>query len=349
MLVRNSVVARARLMVAIWYIEVNRIISYFISNFGNVRGSMRRLDNIDIRLLRVFTTLADARGFAEAQIALNLSQSTLSTHLAELEKRVGGQLCYRGRQQFKLTELGNVTYEAAKKLFRDMDDFTQRVHSANGNLAGRLRLGTSDGVFTSPQLSISRAVEIFLQPGSDVFIDMILGTPSDLEQRVADGERDIVIGPFSQRAPGVEYIDFYGEPHHVYCGKGHRLFTMPDHRIDRKEIESARFSVRRYRHFDDLYLVGHSRAGASIEAMEAQLMLILSGQFIGFLPRHFADPWVTKGELRPILTQSHSFESMQKIAYRRQSIGTPLIDAFLDVLIGLRPPPSESRIENFRS
>ncbi|WP_176559364.1 LysR family transcriptional regulator [Rubellimicrobium roseum] len=41
---------------------------------------MRRLDNIDIRLLRVFMALADAGGFAEAQVALNLSQSTLSTH-----------------------------------------------------------------------------------------------------------------------------------------------------------------------------------------------------------------------------------------------------------------------------
>ena len=52
---------------------------------------MRRLDNIDLRLLRVFVVLADANGFSDAQITLNLSQSTLSTHLAELEKRVGGE------------------------------------------------------------------------------------------------------------------------------------------------------------------------------------------------------------------------------------------------------------------
>lgn len=298
---------------------------------------MRRLDNVDIRLLRVFTTLADAHGFPDAQIALNLSQSTLSTHLAELEKRVGGQLCYRGRQQFKLTELGTVTYEAAKKLFRDMDDFTQRVHSANGTLAGRLRLGTSDGVFTSPQLSISRAIQLFMQPPADVFIDLVLGTPSDLEQRVADGERDIVIGPLSQRAPGVDYLDYYAERHHLYCAIGHPLFTIPDNKIDRRDIAAARFSVRKYRHFDDLYYVGHSRAGAAIEAMEAQLTLILSGQFIGFLPRHFAEPWVLRGQLRPILTESHSFDSMQRIAYRRQSIGSPIIDAFLAILVKLRP------------
>ena len=43
---------------------------------------MRRLDNIDLRLLRVFVTLAEAGGFADAQIVLNLSSSTLSTAYA---------------------------------------------------------------------------------------------------------------------------------------------------------------------------------------------------------------------------------------------------------------------------
>ena len=71
---------------------------------------MRRLDNIDLRLLRVFVVLADAGGFAQAQITLNLSQSTLSTHLAELEKRIGGQLCLRGRNRFRRT--GLVLYSA---------------------------------------------------------------------------------------------------------------------------------------------------------------------------------------------------------------------------------------------
>ena len=77
---------------------------------------MRRLDNIDLRLLRVFVVLADANGFAEAQITLNLSQSTLSTHLGELEKRIGAKLCLRGRHKFRLTDFGQATYDAARKL-----------------------------------------------------------------------------------------------------------------------------------------------------------------------------------------------------------------------------------------
>ena len=293
---------------------------------------MRRLDNIDIRLLRVFVALVDANGFADAQLALNLSQSTLSTHLAELEKRIGGQLCHRGRKQFRLTELGQATYDAAMKLFRDLDDFTQRVSAASGNLSGRLRLGASDGIMTSEDLGLQRAIAEFSKPDADIFIDLELGTPSDLEQRVADGDRDIAIGPFSQRSPGLVYRDYAREPHNLYCGRRHVLFNKSNHDIDQRDLSAARFSVRRYRHFDDLYLVGHPRASASVVAMEAQAMLVLSGQFIGFLPCHFASPWVERGEMRAIRPNTFGFTSTHKIAYRRDNQDSPLIKRFLSIL-----------------
>lgn len=293
---------------------------------------MRRLDNIDIRLLRVFVALADAGGFAEAQVALNLSQSTLSTHLAELEKRLGGQLCHRGRQQFRLTELGQATYEAALKLFRDLDDFGQRIAAVRGGLSGRLRIGTSDGTMTDDRLGIQTAIAMFLTPDTDVFVDLTLDTPSELERQVADGERDIVIGPLSQKAPGVVYRDFVGEPHMLYCGTSHPLFSLPDTDITKRQVDEARFSVRSYRHFDDLYLVGHPRASASVAHMEAQLMLILSGRFIGFLPCHFAEPHVAEGRLRAVKPKTFNFTSMHKIAYRKGDEDRALISSFLDVL-----------------
>ena len=79
-------------------IEIHHIFWIFISISLTVNIAipgaiaLRRLDNIDLRLLRVFVVLADAGGFADAQITLNLSQSTLSTHLAGLEKRIGAHI-----------------------------------------------------------------------------------------------------------------------------------------------------------------------------------------------------------------------------------------------------------------
>lgn len=298
---------------------------------------MRRLDNIDIRLLRIFVALADARGFAEAQITLNLSQPTLSTHLGELEKRIGATLCHRGRQQFRLTEIGQATYDAAQRLFRDLDDFGHRVSAASGSLSGRLRIGTSDGVFTSAELGIQHALNRFMKPDSDVFIDLSVGTPSELEQQVSDGSRDIVIGPLTQKAPGVIYKKYCEEPHLLYCGRQHRLFKVPDTLIEQNEIDAARFSVRSYRHFDDLYFVGHPRANASVVHMEAQLMLILSGNFIGFLPSHYALPWIEGGEMRAIKPSAYAFSSIHQVAYRKVDAGRLLIQEFLKALISQHP------------
>ena len=293
---------------------------------------MRRLDNIDLRLLRVFVVLADAGGFADAQITLNLSQSTLSTHLSELETRVGGRLCLRGRNKFKLTDLGQATYDAARKLFLDIDDFQSRIAASGGGLTGRLKIGVSEGVFTSPQLGLQKIIARLMKPDFDVFIDLFLGTPSELEQRLANGDRDIVIGPLTQKSAGVIYRPYYQEPHFLYCGKDHPLFDRPDNSITQSVIDATRLSVRGYRQFDDLFRVGHPRAGATIIHMEAQLMLILSGHFIGFLPDHIAASWVQDNAMRAIKPRTYNFKSLHNIAFRERDAERPVIAAFLKCL-----------------
>lgn len=293
---------------------------------------MRHLDNIDLRLLRIFVVLADAGGFADAQITLNLSQSTLSTHLSQLEKRIGAQLCLRGRRKFQLTDIGQATYDAARKLFADIDSFQSQISTASGGVTGRLKIGLSDGVFASPYLGLQKVITRLMQPGFDLFVDLFLGIPSELERRLTDGDRDIVIGPLTQKAPGIIYQPYYEEAHFLYCADGHTLFDKPDSAIEKQDIDNSRFAVRSYRHFDDLYRVNHPRAGASVVQMEAQLMLILSGRFIGFLPAHLAEQWEKKKSLRAVKPKTYCFSSLHNIAYRESDADRPLICAFLESL-----------------
>ena len=79
---------------------------------------MRRLSDVDLRLLRIFSTIVDCNGFRNAQIALNMAQSTLSKHLTTLDARLGSRLCERGRGGFRLTLEGEETYRAAQDLMR---------------------------------------------------------------------------------------------------------------------------------------------------------------------------------------------------------------------------------------
>lgn len=290
---------------------------------------MRRLDNIDLRLLRVFVTLVESSGFKEAQIVLNLSQSTLSTHLLALERKLGGKLCQRGRGGFKLTSFGDGAYAAAKRLFEDVDAFTMRVGRDRGRLVGQLRIGIVDGVVTNPRLGLQAALRRYMAYAPGVFVDLWQGTPLDLERSVVDGNRDVVIGPFSQKAPGVTYSLIDREQHFLYCGEGHALFDRPDRDIDQEAVEAALFSVRGYRHLDDLYRVNHPRASGSILQMEAQEMMILSGRFIGFLPAHMGEKWTARNQMRAIKPRVFNFISHHYVAVRTEDRTHPVIRPFL--------------------
>jgi DNA-binding transcriptional LysR family regulator len=297
---------------------------------GQCRSSaLRRLDNIDLRLLRVFRTLVETGGFAEAQIALNLSPSTLSTHLSALERRLGGELCKRGRGGFRVTNFGRSTYAAVKQLFKDIEAFEARIGRDRGQLVGRLRLGIVDGIISHPKLALQSAIGRFMADAEGVFIELRLGTPQQLEQAVSEGLHDLVIGPFSQKAPGVVYRTLHSEPHGLYCGAGHPLFAMRQAEITQGDIERSLFSVRGYRHLDDLYRANHPRASASVVQMEAQAMMILSGRFIGFLPCHMADEWVSRKQMRRLRPDTYAFVSQHVAALRQNDTDHPLISRFL--------------------
>jgi DNA-binding transcriptional LysR family regulator len=293
---------------------------------------MRRLDNIDLRLLRVFVTLVESRGFADAQIALNLSQSTLSTHLTALERKLGGTLCERGRRGFRLTEFGEATYSSARQLFVDIDSFHGRLGRDRNNLTGRLRIGVVDGVVTSADLGLQGALSRYRAYAPDVFLDLSLGTPGELERAVTEGTRDVVIGPMSQKAPGLTYVPYHREPHALYCGSRHPLFDRTDAEIGPDEIEQCSFSVRGYLHFDDLYRANHPRPAGTVMHMEAQVMMILSGHFIGFLPRHIGDDWAGRGLMRAVKPTIYSFSSQHFVVVKTSEGDRPLIQAFVEEL-----------------
>ena len=65
-----------------------------------------RLSDLDLRLLRIFVAVVESGGFSLASARLNVAESTISSHMADLEKRLGMRLCERGRSGFRLTDDG---------------------------------------------------------------------------------------------------------------------------------------------------------------------------------------------------------------------------------------------------
>jgi DNA-binding transcriptional LysR family regulator len=289
----------------------------------------RRLDAADIRLLRVFAQIVDAGGFSAAQIALNVSQSTISAKMAELEARLGTRLCRRGRAGFALTDSGRRVYEASQILFRALDEFSAQLGDVRGSLVGDLHIAALDALASNPDCKLQRAIERFKGHGGSVHITLHVTHPLDIERAVLDGRYHLGIGSFPSHAPGLSYRFLFDEEQQLFCGRGHAFFARSDRNLTIRDCEAAEY-VRRG------YYAGSLRSGrfrprnetATAFNMEATATLILSGRFIGHLPTHYAEPWVGRGALRSLLPSRAAYRTRFELVQRKGPAAVPAVELF---------------------
>lgn len=92
--------------------------------------------------------------------------------------------------------------------------------------------------------------------------------------------------------------------------------------VDRGYLsESRRPHQLRFQHFVNAY------------TMEATALLIFSGTYIGYLPTHYAQPWVDRGRLRPIRPDSLSFEAQFECIVRQGLEQKPAVSRLQELLL----------------
>lgn len=301
---------------------------------------MRRLTDIDLRLIRIFRVIVECRGLSGAELVLHLSQSRISASLAELEARLGVRLCQRGRAGFALTEAGAIVYEASDDLFEATDRFCNRAGVVAANLRRVLRLGTVDAIATNRELSLARALRELRASMPTLLIDFSTAGPEELERQLAAGSRDVIIVPSFDSKRDFSYHWILDENQSLYCARGHPLFARSDSEITMDDLKGTGFIARAYLHQYDVQRVGHHNVEATVETMEAQLVLILTGEYIGYLPAHYAEPWVHAGELRALLHRSLSYDSRFYAVTQPLAADNPLIRRFLS-LVARKPAPRQ--------
>ncbi len=299
---------------------------------------MGQITEVDIRLLRVFVAVVEAGGFAAAQTTLNVAASTISNHMSALEQRLGVKLCQRGRIGFRLTDKGRLVHEAACRLLAATETFRSEAAQLRGQLVGDLRLGLVDNTVTDPASPVVRALRRFGAREHRVHLHVGIEAPQDLERRLLDGSLDIAIGSFPTRISGLEYEPLYTESQHFYCGAGHPLFAAAASEVTAEAVRACRIVARGYWHQNDLRRIGLplSSAAATVQNMEAQAMLILSGGYLGYLPTHYAAPWVAMGQLKALLPETTAYAAPFELVTRRGARETRVLATMVADLLAER-------------
>lgn len=283
-----------------------------------------QLAGTDLRILRVFDAVVRHGGFAAAQAELNISQPTISNHITALEQRLGVSLCQRGRSGFQLTEKGEMVFAATQRLLRALEDFSEEVGALKGHLAGQLRIGLVDCIATDSSSRLHDAIGRFLARPNDVTLHLHQEIPQVLQEKVLKGEYHLGIGSFPHKIKGLEYTPLYREEHGLYCGRGHSFFDIAEPELDMARLRDAPVVSRGYWRDEHRKTLGFDNVAAVAHQMEPQLVSILSGRYIGFLPMHYARWWVERGELRRLgagdILYVCIFDLILRKGYRRTQV-----------------------------
>ncbi|GAA2855256.1 LysR family transcriptional regulator [Aminobacter niigataensis] len=259
-----------------------------------------RFSDMDLKSIRVFRAVVDNHGFAGAQIALNISQPAVSAHIKALEERLGFTLCQRGKSGFQLTEKGERVYDSIKTLLHAVEHCETAIGELRHHLTGVLRLGLAANTITDRNFSIREAMERFNLRDHDVSPNILIGTPDLLEKELLNGSLHLAVGNFTSNFDVLRYRKLYDEKNTIYCSAHSPLFTIDDAEISPTKVRNGNFVTRAYLNQIELSHLPGTRPCAVVSNMEAQAILILSGNYIGYLADHYAAGWVETGELRPL-------------------------------------------------
>jgi DNA-binding transcriptional LysR family regulator len=237
-------------------------------------------------LLRVFLSVVESGGFSKAQIALNVSQSTISTQMIDLETRLGMRLCRRGRSGFALTEEGHEVFKYAKDLVLDCDEFVRKVNGIRGDLSGELRIAIADSLLGNKVFPFEVILAELRETMPAVVLHLSVMDPLEIERLVLEQKLHMGLHTF---------------PNHPLFGD--------DLTRESGELEEYDYAARSY--YGGALKTGNFKPKKSriyAGSMEGIAAAILSGCFLGHLPVQCAQAWVEQGKMKPLFTEVHSYK-----------------------------------------
>jgi DNA-binding transcriptional LysR family regulator len=171
--------------------------------------------DLDLRLVRYFTVVADHRHFGRAAADLHIAQPSLSRQIRHLEQQLGARLFDRTPQGTQLTEAGEVFLPRAKALLRSAAQASAATRAAGR--PSKITIGYTTGIIITPAVRELRSHH----PDAEVHT---LHLPWD-EPRAAllDHRVDAVVARLPIRTDGLRVTILYDEARVLLVPRTHRL------------------------------------------------------------------------------------------------------------------------------
>ncbi len=292
-----------------------------------------QIADTDLKLLRVFKTVVEKGGFTASEIELNLANSTISNYISDLEKRLDMRLCERGRKGFKLTHHGKMVYQATLELLNALGNFQNKINSSHNRILGEIHIAITEHMIGHYQSKIADTLSKFTTLAPDVTIKITTMESDNVTSTIIDERADIGITVTPAGHEELHTHALFEETMTLFCAKSHPLYKKskkditPENIAKFQFVESPRLMPGREIHADMKRWNKHANA----HHQEARAALILSGNYLGFLPEHLVKQLGLTNQLKPI--HLYSYKNEISMICRKNKLQEVILDTFYSCIL----------------
>lgn len=166
-----------------------------------------------------FTHAARERGFSKAAKVMGVTQSSVTQHVAKLERSMGARLFIRRREGLELTQAGRELFEISDRL-RTLEQLIEEKVGDYGNLStGQLKI-----VANAPRPALP-IIAGYMDLHPRVDIDFTLVSWELALRRLTDREIDIAIMVEPDGVEGLTVLEIGETQYRAYVHRDHSLAT----------------------------------------------------------------------------------------------------------------------------
>lgn len=144
---------------------------------------------MELRQLKYFIKVAELQNFSEASRSLNITQSTLSQQIRQLEGELGVDLLVRDTHHVQLTDIGAAFLPNAQRTINDAQTCITRIKDVQELNIGELNIGST---YTFSPL-LNEAILTFMKQYPGVKINVICKSMEELMDLLEKQKIDIAL------------------------------------------------------------------------------------------------------------------------------------------------------------
>lgn len=259
-------------------------------------------EKVNWALLHTYLVIVEKRSLSLAAARLNLTQSAVSHSLKRLEEQVGARLLERSHRHFSPTEQGQLLYEAALNMYRELGRLDDTMGREDSSISGTVSLLVLSRIEND---AFDDYLIRFRQRYPKVKFLLETQLSASILNRLSQNVNAIGISLCRHEMKNLHRILLLPQRYVIYCGKHHPLYTKE--KIRKQDLLSQNFVSWVSDQLGDalspltVFREAEQFTGevvAYINSIDELRRLIYLGYGLGCLPEHLAKKDEIEGNLR---------------------------------------------------